>query len=194
MARALEITLTDTERGELERRARRRKIARGDAMRAQIVLLAASGYGNSAIARFVGAARKTVQSWRGRFVRDRLDGLSDEPRAALGELALHPPDWQPRRESRPRRCIGSGERSHCSHIGSRPSSFRPTRSSWKRCAISLASISIRRSVRLSYASMKRARFKHLTALNRFSRCAPVRSSGGPTIMNGTGPPPYLPHS
>jgi hypothetical protein len=80
MARALEIILTEAERGELERRARRRKMARGDAMRAQIVLLAASGYGNSAIARSVGATRKTVQSWRRRFVRDRLDGLSDEPR------------------------------------------------------------------------------------------------------------------
>jgi len=80
MTRALEIILTEAERGELHRRARRRKIARGDAMRAQIVLLAASGYGNSAIARSVGVTRKTVQSWRGRFLRDRLDGLSDEPR------------------------------------------------------------------------------------------------------------------
>ena len=80
MARALEIILTEAERVELERRARRRKIAHADAMRAQIVLLAASGYANSAIARSVGATRKTVQSWRGRFARDRLDGLSDEPR------------------------------------------------------------------------------------------------------------------
>jgi transposase len=80
MARALEIILTEAERVELERRARRRKIARADAVRAQIVLLAASGYANSAIARSVGATRKTVQSWRGRFAGDRLNGLSDEPR------------------------------------------------------------------------------------------------------------------
>src|SRR5215510_2415729 len=80
MARASEIILTEAERVELERRVRRRKVARGDGMRAQIVLLAAFGYGNSAIARSVGATRKTVQSWRGRFLRDRLDGLSDEPR------------------------------------------------------------------------------------------------------------------
>src|SRR5262249_42137518 len=80
MARALEIILTDAERGGLERRARRRKIARGDATSAQMGLLAAFGYGNSAIAMCVGATRKTVQCWRGRFLRDRLDGLSDEPR------------------------------------------------------------------------------------------------------------------
>ena len=80
MARAVEIILTEGERVELERRVRRRKIARGEALRAQIVLLAASGYGNSAIARSVGATRKTVQSWRRRFVRHRLDGLYDEPR------------------------------------------------------------------------------------------------------------------
>jgi Homeodomain-like domain len=80
MAHALEIILTEAERVELERRARRRKIARGDAMRAEIVLLAAAGYANNAIARSVGATRKTVQCWRWRFARDRLDGLYDEPR------------------------------------------------------------------------------------------------------------------
>jgi len=80
MAHSLEVILTEVERVELERRARRRKIARGDAMRAEIILLAATGYTNSAIARSVGATRKTVQCWRRRFVRDRLDGLYDEPR------------------------------------------------------------------------------------------------------------------
>jgi transposase-like protein len=67
MAHALEIILTEAERVELERRARRRKIARGDAMRAWIVLLAVAGYANNAIARSVGATRKTVQCWRRRF-------------------------------------------------------------------------------------------------------------------------------
>ena len=36
MARALEIILTEAERVELERRARRRKIAHADAMRARV--------------------------------------------------------------------------------------------------------------------------------------------------------------
>jgi transposase len=80
MARAVDIVLSAAERSDLERRLRRRTIARADAMRAEIVLLAADGYANSAIARTVGATRKTVQSWRRRFARDRLDGLDDEPR------------------------------------------------------------------------------------------------------------------
>jgi transposase len=80
MTGAVEIVLNEAERSDLERRLRRRKIARADATRAEIVLLAAGGWGNSAIARAVGVTRKTVQSWRGRFAKDRLDGLDDEPR------------------------------------------------------------------------------------------------------------------
>jgi hypothetical protein len=58
-------------------------------MRAQIVLLTAAGYGNIAIARSVGATRKT--SWRGRFARDRLDGLCDGPRCGgLDKLGIIP--------------------------------------------------------------------------------------------------------
>jgi transposase len=79
-AEAVEITLSVVERSELERRVRRHKIARADAVRAKIVLLAADGRSNCAIARTVGATRKTVQTWRGRFAKNRLDGLADEPR------------------------------------------------------------------------------------------------------------------
>src|SRR5215470_9303401 len=65
-------------------------------MRAQIVLLAAAGYGNSAIARAVGATRKT--SWRGRFARDRLDGLSDGPHNHSGCPGAEEPDHRLGRE------------------------------------------------------------------------------------------------
>lgn len=44
MARAVEIVLSAAERSDLERRLRRRTIARADAMRAEIVLLAADGW------------------------------------------------------------------------------------------------------------------------------------------------------
>jgi hypothetical protein len=47
---AVEIVLTDSEREELGQRVRRRKIGRADAMRAEIVLLAADGLNNCAIA------------------------------------------------------------------------------------------------------------------------------------------------
>src|SRR4249920_159340 len=78
--RAVAIVLSDGERGELERRVRRRKIAHADAMRAEIVLLAADGLNNCAIAEEIGASRMTVMTWRKRFASRRLDGLDDEPR------------------------------------------------------------------------------------------------------------------
>jgi transposase len=77
---AVEIVLSARERGELEARVRRRKIARADAMRAEIVLLAADGLNNCAIADEIGASRMTVLTWRKRFAAQRLDGLDDEPR------------------------------------------------------------------------------------------------------------------
>jgi len=53
---------------------------RCDAMRASIVLLAASGMTNLAIAKRLGTTRVTVSTWRMRFATKRMDGLSDEPR------------------------------------------------------------------------------------------------------------------
>ena len=77
---AVEIVLTDSEREELGQRVRRRKIGRADAMRAEIVLLAADGLNNCAIAEELGISRLTVGTWRRRFAGKRLDGLDDEPR------------------------------------------------------------------------------------------------------------------
>ena len=77
---AVRIELNDAERSEPQARARRRKIARADAMRAEIVLLAADGMTNLAIAERLGITRVTVATWRGRFAAGRLDGLVDEPR------------------------------------------------------------------------------------------------------------------
>ncbi len=77
---AVEIALDAVERGELERRARRRKTSRGDAVRAEIVLLAAAGMTNVAIAERLGVSRLTVATWRKRFATHRLDGLADEAR------------------------------------------------------------------------------------------------------------------
>src|SRR4249919_547851 len=77
---AVRIELSDAERSDLRARARRRKIARADAMRAEIVLLAADGMTNLAIAERLGITRVTVATWRKRFATGRLDGLVDEPR------------------------------------------------------------------------------------------------------------------
>ncbi|QHD65764.1 IS630 family transposase [Sphingobium yanoikuyae] len=78
--RAVRIKLSADERATLERRVRRRNIARADAQRAEIVLKAADGANNSEIAAAVGVTRQTVRIWRVRFAEQRLDGLSDEPR------------------------------------------------------------------------------------------------------------------
>jgi transposase len=77
---AVRIELTDAERSELETRTRRRKVSRGDAMRAEIVLLAADGATNLAIAERLGVTRVTVATWRKRFAAKGMDGLTDEPR------------------------------------------------------------------------------------------------------------------
>ncbi len=78
--RAVRIELSEAERGELEARLRRRKVARGDALRAQIVLLAAEGLSNLAIVERLGVACMTVALWRRRFAERRMDGLAEEPR------------------------------------------------------------------------------------------------------------------
>src|ERR1700761_5117124 len=78
--KAVGIELSEAEAAELASRCRRRKVARADAMRAEIVLLAYEGFTNSAIAERLGITRLTVGTWRRRFAQSRLDGLADEPR------------------------------------------------------------------------------------------------------------------
>ena len=78
--RAVAIVLSDEERVELDRRVRRRKSSHGAARRARIVLLAADGLSNTAIAEKLGVSRLTVGTWRRRFAERGLAGLDDEPR------------------------------------------------------------------------------------------------------------------
>ena len=78
--KAVRIELSEVEAGELASRLRRRKVARADAVRAEIVLLAARGVSNMAIAKRLGITRVTAATWRTRFAEKRLDGLLDEPR------------------------------------------------------------------------------------------------------------------
>ncbi len=74
------LVLTGEERETLERWARRPTTAQALAQRARIVLAAATGTPNDAIARRLHVTRQTVGRWRARFVAKRLDGLLDEPR------------------------------------------------------------------------------------------------------------------
>ncbi len=74
------MVLGDAERRTLEGWARRRSSAQALALRARIALGAADGQSNTELAERLGSTRMTVAKWRGRFVRDRVDGLLDEPR------------------------------------------------------------------------------------------------------------------
>jgi len=76
------VDLTDEERGELEGLARRHKTGQQAADRARIVLLAADGLNNSAIARQLALEPDTVRLWRQRWLRVTGVALADLPVAA----------------------------------------------------------------------------------------------------------------
>ena len=75
------LELGAAERAKLEGWSRRRRTAQGLALRARIVLRAAEGRSNTAIAAELGVAKHTVGKWRERFARDGLEGLQDQPRS-----------------------------------------------------------------------------------------------------------------
>ena len=75
------VTLSDSERAELIRRARCCTLPHEQVVRAKIVLLAADGVSNTAIAERVDVHVDVVSRWRKRFCEQRLDGLSDRKRS-----------------------------------------------------------------------------------------------------------------
>src|SRR3954466_15512763 len=77
---AVAIELTDAERAQLQAWTRRRTSAQALALRSRIVLAAAEGLKNTAIAERWGINRAMAAKWRSRFAEHRLDGLTDEPR------------------------------------------------------------------------------------------------------------------
>lgn len=74
------VKLTDPERVQLESWAHRSRSAPALARRARIVLGCATGRATTNIARRLHVSPTTVCKWRTRFLRDRLEGLLDEPR------------------------------------------------------------------------------------------------------------------
>jgi len=75
------IKLTAEERSQLEGGLRRRQIARADALRAKVILMAADGHSNQEIIARTGLSGPTVWKWRKRFCTQRLLGLSELPRS-----------------------------------------------------------------------------------------------------------------
>jgi transposase len=74
------VTVTAEQRLELERWIRRPKTAQALAQRSRIILLAAQGRSNKAIAEKLSTTARTVGRWRKRFQSAGNDGLLDEPR------------------------------------------------------------------------------------------------------------------
>jgi transposase len=76
-----QIALSGEERAVLTARARAARGPYRDRLRAAIVLAAAAGQDNAAIARELGVCTDTVRKWRSRFAEGRLAGLTDAPRS-----------------------------------------------------------------------------------------------------------------
>ncbi len=81
MGRAVDISLTDQERCELQARAGKLTLAYRDVQRAKIVLYAADGLCNREIAARLQMCSKVVGQWRRRFAEHRVEGLQDQARS-----------------------------------------------------------------------------------------------------------------
>jgi transposase len=76
-----QIVLSGQEQAVLAARARSARGPYRDRVRAAIVLAAAAGQANAAIAAELGICTDTVRKWRRRFAEGRLAGLKDAPRS-----------------------------------------------------------------------------------------------------------------
>ena len=75
-----QLVVAPSEREALEGYARRRTSAQALALRARIVLSCAEGKHNGQVADELKVGRDMVGKWRARFVKQRLQGLLDEPK------------------------------------------------------------------------------------------------------------------
>lgn len=74
--------LPNSERQVLEGRERRRKKAQPLSIRSRIVMVCATGSGNTEIMRALGVSRAIVRKWRAWFLYDRLHAIATRRRAA----------------------------------------------------------------------------------------------------------------
>jgi len=86
---AAALLLRDGDRDRLSRLTRSSAGRAGLAQRARIVLLAAEGASNTAIADRVGVSRPTVLDWRGRYEGEGIAGLDDDARSGRPRTIDH---------------------------------------------------------------------------------------------------------
>jgi transposase len=87
--RAPPVRLSAAQRHRLKKTARGHKSPHRDRLRAQIVLDAAAGHANAAIARRLGVTADTARKWRGRFASDAFDGPG-RPETRRPPAPVHP--------------------------------------------------------------------------------------------------------
>ena len=75
------VVLSEDERRFLEGQVRRHKAARSLSDRCRMILLCADGLASKEVAARLGVHEHTVGKWRRRFVRCRIEGLTDEYRS-----------------------------------------------------------------------------------------------------------------
>jgi transposase len=85
-ARAVTIRLTTNRRRKLEQIVRAATSPQRLVLRARIVLAAAGGMANAAIARDLGCSVAMARAWRGRFAVRGIAGLFDKPRSGRPEV------------------------------------------------------------------------------------------------------------
>ena len=85
-ARAVAVRLTTKRRRKLEQIVRAATSPQRLVLRARIVLLAAGGAANAAIARQLGCSAATARTWRRRFAVRGIPGLFDRPRSGRPEV------------------------------------------------------------------------------------------------------------
>ncbi len=85
---AVQIELSEEERGVLEKRVCARRSTTRDALRARIVLCAAAGNTNKQISAKLAVKEHTVAKWRTRFVHQRMEGLQEH--GGRGRKRLYP--------------------------------------------------------------------------------------------------------
>jgi transposase len=83
------LLLRHGDRAELTRLVRSSSVRAGLVQRARIVLLAADGESNTAIAEKLGVSRPTVLEWRNRYEARGVAGLADEPRSGRPPVLDH---------------------------------------------------------------------------------------------------------
>jgi transposase-like protein len=81
------IDLSPAERFVLEAATRRYTSSYREVLRAKVVLMAADGLENKAIAGRLDLPRQIVSKWRKRFFEERLSGLKERPRRGRSRVS-----------------------------------------------------------------------------------------------------------